>query len=91
MQALSQLSYGPTSLRSEIIALPQRVGKHLLHFSSRALRGGGDDRTDSVGAVGQRRQDRALIQGAVAGAGVDQLRERAVHALQFSHALRDVL
>ncbi len=39
MQALSQLSYGPTSLRSEIIAVPPGVGKRLLHFSSRPLRG----------------------------------------------------
>ncbi len=58
MQALSQLSYGPTSLRSEIIALPPGVGKHLLHFSSRAL---------LCRVVGQRRQDRALIQRAVPG------------------------
>jgi hypothetical protein len=30
MQALSQLSYGPTSLRSEIIAVPPGVGKRFV-------------------------------------------------------------
>ncbi len=32
MQALSQLSYGPTSLRSEIIAVGIRLGKPFLQF-----------------------------------------------------------
>ena len=38
MQALSQLSYGPTSLRCEIIAMALWDGKHLLQFSSGAAR-----------------------------------------------------
>ena len=39
MQALSQLSYGPTSLRSEIIAVPPGVGKRFvaLFFTRGAL------------------------------------------------------
>ncbi len=98
MQALSQLSYGPTSLRSEIIAVPPGVGKRFvaLFFTQRAwwcscvfrMPGSSCVDAEAKGSAvfpGQGGQDRALVERAMSGAGIDQLGERAMHALQLRH------